>query len=123
MEEQDKKILRSVEPGNGSPDFVFFCPGCKNGHGIWTTDRNSQNATWSFNGNMEKPTFSPSILIKAPMWVPPVTTENYEQWKKEPWEQKQVETVCHSFVRDGMIQFLDDCSHELKGQTVPLEPF
>jgi hypothetical protein len=26
--------------------------------------------------------------------------------------------VCHSFVRDGQIQFLGDCTHALKGQTV-----
>jgi hypothetical protein len=27
---------------------------------------------------------------------------------------------CHSFIRDGQIQFLDDCWHELKGQTVEI---
>ncbi|MGC4033677.1 MAG: hypothetical protein QM754_18485 [Tepidisphaeraceae bacterium] len=30
---------------------------------------------------------------------------------------------CHSFVRDGQIEFLGDCTHELAGKTVPLEPF
>jgi hypothetical protein len=30
---------------------------------------------------------------------------------------------CHSLVTDGNIQFLDDCTHELKGKTVPLEDF
>ena len=29
--------------------------------------------------------------------------------------------VCHSFVRDGRIEFLSDCTHELAGQTVELE--
>jgi hypothetical protein len=28
--------------------------------------------------------------------------------------------VCHSFVTDGRIQFLEDCTHELAGQTVDL---
>ncbi len=28
--------------------------------------------------------------------------------------------VCHSFVTDGQIQFLGDCTHKLAGQTVPL---
>jgi len=27
---------------------------------------------------------------------------------------------CHSFVRDGRIEFLSDCTHALKGQTVDL---
>lgn len=123
MEQIEKKILRTVEPGNGSPDFMFFCQGCKCGHGIWTTTKNGVNAIWGFNGNMEKPTFTPSILIRSHMWTPPVTAENAAEWDKNPWKQEKVETVCHSFVRDGMIQFLNDCTHELKGQTVPLEPF
>ena len=29
-------------------------------------------------------------------------------------------SVCHSFVTDGKIQFLGDCTHELAGQTVEL---
>ena len=28
--------------------------------------------------------------------------------------------VCHHFVRDGQIQYLSDCTHNLAGQTVPL---
>lgn len=28
--------------------------------------------------------------------------------------------LCHSFVTDGKIQFLNDCFHSLKGQTVDL---
>ena len=30
-------------------------------------------------------------------------------------------TRCHSFVRLGMIQFLSDCTHEFKNQTLPLD--
>ena len=29
-------------------------------------------------------------------------------------------TVCHHFIRDGKIQFLGDCTHALRGQTVDL---
>jgi hypothetical protein len=29
-------------------------------------------------------------------------------------------SVCHSFVTDGRIQFLGDCTHALAGQTVDL---
>lgn len=31
--------------------------------------------------------------------------------------------VCHSFIKDGQIQYLDDCTHRLKNQTVPLKPY
>jgi len=30
------------------------------------------------------------------------------------------DVVCHSFVTDGRIQFLGDCTHTLAGQTVDL---
>ena len=33
---------------------------------------------------------------------------------------KASSSVCHSFITDGRIQFLGDCTHELKGQTVEL---
>lgn len=52
---------------------------------------------WSWNGDVDKPTLSPSIL-----------TGNSEMG------------VCHSFVKDGMVQYLNDCTHEFAGQTRPL---
>ena len=30
--------------------------------------------------------------------------------------------VCHTFIRAGQIEFLGDCTHALKGQTIPLPP-
>jgi hypothetical protein len=34
--------------------------------------------------------------------------------------QKKVPKICHSFITDGRIQFLGDCTHRLAGQTVPI---
>jgi len=48
---------------------------------------------------MELPTISPSVLVT--------------------YEPKR---ICHSFVRDGKIQFLSDCTHALSGQTIDLSP-
>lgn len=73
--------------------YIFECPGCGCLHFF--------DASWTFNGDLEKPTVSPSILV----------------FPSEPAKR------CHSFVRDGMIQFLDDCHHELKGQTVEIPDF
>jgi hypothetical protein len=53
---------------------------------------------WAFNGDLERPTLNPSLLLFGVR-------------------------RCHSFVRDGMIEFLADCDHELAGKTVPLEDF
>ncbi len=95
-------VLRKAERFPGAPDFYFFCPGCQCEHGVWTTISNYNNAKWCFNGNMDKPTFSPSIKV----------TIGHHPKPNE---------VCHSFVRDGKIQFLDDCTHDLKGTTVYLD--
>lgn len=77
---------------------IFMCPGC----GFPHQPRVAGIGPWSFNNDIEKPTFSPSILVK---W-----TEGEEK----------IEKVCHSFVTDGQIRFLGDCTHSLVNQTVPL---
>jgi hypothetical protein len=56
---------------------------------------------WSFDGNLDRPTLSPSLL----------RTCEYGGGSK---------LVCHSFVRNGQIQYLGDCTHRLAGQTVDL---
>jgi hypothetical protein len=106
----DKKILYPTAldaerlARSTTPDFIFWCPGCKCAHGVWTSRKNSMNAIWTFNGNMDSPTFAPSILIK----------HNFVGGK---------ETCCHTFVRDGKIEFLGDCTHEFAGKTIPMEAF
>lgn len=76
--------------------FIFFCPGCKYSHPfhVGSVGRPS----WEWNGSMDKPTFTPSLLV----------------FKDVP-EQR-----CHSYVTDGRIQFLGDCFHDLKNQTVEI---
>ena len=57
---------------------------------------------WKWNGNSTAPTFSPSILTRA--------TQGREQRKVRN----------HVFVRNGMVQYLSDCTHELAGKTQEL---
>lgn len=80
--------------------IVIFCPACKRHHRVITEEANDgQTARWGFNGNLDLPTFTPSILT---------------------WSPDTKQTRCHSFVTNGKIQFLSDCEHELKNQTVDL---
>lgn len=73
----------------------FYCPGCKQVHSI--------DNTWNYNGNAESPTITPSVRVNAiPQYINPSAP------------------LCHSFVTDGKIQFLPDCTHSLAGQTVEL---
>ena len=75
----------------GQTRLSFECPGCGNHHHV-------EAPRWEWNGSMDAPTFSPSILVN----------------------QHDSASRCHSFVRDGRIEFLGDCHHALAGQTVQL---
>ena len=99
---------------------MFHCPGCNEDHAITVKVSDIPGPVWLFNGDAARPTFQPSILVTAPRWEPPVTAANWAEWRRAPWEQKQVDHICHSFVTDGRIQFLGDCTHALAGQTVDL---
>jgi hypothetical protein len=97
---------------------MFWCPGCDGAHGVRVGE--GVGPRWDWNGNADKPTFTPSILVRSETWTPPVNSENLDEWKRNPWLQTKVATVCHSYVTDGRIAFLSDCTHQLAGQTVDL---
>jgi hypothetical protein len=75
--------------------YIFDCPGCGMSHGF--------NKTWQFDGNFESPTVSPSLLTRIP------------NHKGKP------DYKCHLFIKDGKLDFLNDCDHELAGQRVDME--
>ena len=94
---------------------AFWCPGCNKTHAV--TD------TWAFNHDYDKPTFSPSILVTSGHYMPEHKGNScWCTWNKEhPDDQEHFKCFrCHSYVTDGKIQFLGDCTHELVGQTVEL---
>lgn len=112
-------LLRSISDQQGRyKGYTFMCPGCEHAHAVYM-DWEGKHC-WQFNGDEEHPTFSPSLLIQWDDWEPPVTPENHEEYKRAPWQQHKVHKVCHSYIRDGQIQFLGDCTHKLASQTVPL---
>lgn len=82
----------------------FMCPGCQREHAIQHGSDFGPNWTW--NGSLEKPTFTPSVLV------------TYDG--ADAGVDGAPPAVCHSFVTDGRIQFLSDCTHPLAGQTVDL---
>lgn len=88
----------------------FWCPGCKELH-ILTCYGNGAGPRWSFDENLEAPTFAPSVLVSRP-GRPDHPRENHRTTK----------TLCHLFVRAGRIEFLSDSAHALAGQTVPMAP-
>lgn len=61
-----------------------YCPACKMLHQIAVEKPYWNNAQWSFNGDMEKPTFNPSINVLP----------------------NSPEHRCHYFIHDGIIKLL-----------------
>lgn len=99
------KKLRRADGGR----IMFWCPGCKAAHAVIVDGSRG----WTFDGNVAAPTFAPSVLVRTGRAVDP----DFEPQPDDPPE------VCHSFVRSGQVQFLNDCTHDLAGQTVPLPDF
>src|ERR1700744_2475039 len=87
--DDDKKTL----PPSG---YLHWCPGCKETHLIPTARCHIE---WDFNGNIERPTFKPSVKLGDP-----------------------ANADCHYNIEDGKITFHGDCKHDLKNSVVPMEP-
>lgn len=98
------KVKHFKTQSGASYGYAFTCPGCGRMHllPVGPGDGGKYDR-WTFDGNTEAPTFSPSILAR--------------------WENSKGPRVCHSFVNAGRIQFLTDCTHPLAGQTVPLPDY
>jgi hypothetical protein len=108
-----------------SPDYVaFLCPGCGDSHVV----KVKGDRAWGYNGNPAAPTFTPSYLIRSGHFASGHSAGEDGCWCKFNAERaaKGKEPsgfecrICHSFVTDGRIHFLGDCTHHLAGQTVDL---
>ena len=100
------KFLRNL----GAQGHAHWCPGCGEAHRI--------PSTWNFNGDLEKPSFTPSVKITGKQRVI-VDGEWTGEWRRGP-DGKALDWCCHYFVTAGSIQFCGDSTHALSGQTVPL---
>lgn len=100
-----KAMLRTVRHGEKRYSCLMFCcPGCAESDGnsgmhLLPVNTTEHSPSWDFDGDVDAPTVSPSILTR--------TGSNMER-------------VCHSFLRAGVFEFLGDCTHSMAGQKVPL---
>ena len=90
------KLLK--QPRDGGTEYVFWCPGCKCHHFYHVGCESGPN--WQLDGDMDAPTFTPSLLVNA----------------AEPRSGPR----CHLYLTDGRLRYLSDCTHDLAGETVPL---
>jgi hypothetical protein len=99
---------------------VFFvCPGCGDEH------RLSVNPGWKFNMDVNSPTIMPSIKSTSGHFTDGDTTSCWCTFNAEQMTRGLPISgfechICHSYVRDGKIEFLSDSTHKLAGQTVEL---
>ena len=81
--------------------YVFFCPGCERNHFFPTTVSDAEGRRWIFNGDVVRPSFTPAQRMEY----------EYEDRRSD---------VCHLWVSHGMLDFLDDCTHRLRGKIIPM---
>lgn len=77
--------------------IYFQCPGCDMLH-PYRVEGEAIGPKWAFNGNADKPSFTPSLLVDA----------------------NRSASRCHLYVTDGRIQYLNDCHHVFAGHTIDL---
>lgn len=77
------RVLAETEDGH-----VHWCPACEINHIVPNR--------WDFNGNIDKPTFAPSV--------------------RQSFGPPDDRTVCHYHIVDGVIDFADDCTHSMRGK-------
>ena len=114
-------ILRSWATAEGHGHRLYlWCPGCDDTHLVCVRHPEGQGGPcWEWDGNLEAPTISPSIKVEGKQWA-----EDMGFYKpRHSSVPVGGSIVCHSFVKNGQWEFLGDCTHDLKGQTVPLPPF
>ena len=100
-----------AQHGNVQHGYIITgCPGCGGNHFLRTSINpysgkdSGVQPMWDFNGNLENPTFSPSVLRKGGILNPDGTKTHR----------------CHFYLRGGIFEFLSDCTHHLAGQKISL---
>lgn len=93
--------------------LAFICPGCaldgSSGLHMLPVNTSEHKPSWTWDGNLEAPTCTPSILTK---------------WGRvDPGDPESPPTfVCHSYLTAGVFEYLSDCTHAFAGEHVPLPP-
>lgn len=101
---QVSPILRRASGG-----WAHWCPACEHMHRL--------PDSWTFNGDLERPTFAPSfrhggkrIVAENGVWT--------GEWHRGA-DGKPLDGTCHYIITDGKIQFCPDSWHG-RSDTVPM---
>lgn len=129
MSKISTKLRKWVDLATGDEGLTYWCQGCDSIHSIKTKG----NGAWGWCGNVNRPVFSPSVLLKSTRFTEKGEAE-LEAWCANgmPFTKghkfDSIPYSCHSFVgcngaQPGEVIFLSDCTHKFAGQTVALPDF
>lgn len=110
------KFIKIISPYDSSISYAFDCPACNKMHIIYTyAGTINKYPEWTFNDDIDNPTVSPSIKCVI----------DYSNGLSEYIPEGFIKgiNICHSFIRDGKIEYCGDSTHRLAGQTVDLPEF
>ena len=90
------KVIEHIHEGEKfhPNQYMYFCKGCGKTH---VFGLKAEGGHHNFNMDLEVPTVTPSLV------------QNFTPGQ-----------MCHSYINAGKIEYLSDCYHELKGQTIEL---
>lgn len=111
--------LRSLQGGG----IAYWCQGCNQHHHIQVGQ--GPGPRWGWNGDVDLPTFTPSVLVRGIREdMDEATQAAYDAigpgQLRQALDDPRFRTICHTFITDGRVQFLGDCTHQLAGQTLAL---
>lgn len=110
------KVRPLDDAGNA---YAFYCPGCRHEH-VYYINIDSR-PHWQFNGDLESPSFTPSLLNRWGKYADPNWQEPDDVAPDEPGSWSG---VCHLFVTNGVIDYCGDCTHDHNGrQAVPMKEY
>ena len=98
--EQGTVIHRLRQDDPRHPNLAIWCTACGCAH---VFKDKGQSPVWGFNGDMEKPTVTPSIRLTS--------------------NGRKGGYTCHFHIKEGRIEYCGDCSHDLSGKKLALEAF
>lgn len=95
-----KLSVCTVETSSSGKMLWHYCNGCEKRHLIRVSPSTHNDPVWAWNGDIDSPTFSPSVRHQNPL-----------------------EHVCHYTITDGRVQFHEDSTHMLAGYEIELPNF
>lgn len=102
---QASSVLRKTEGG-----YSHWCPGCEQMHVL--------PHSWSFNGDVERPTFNPSFKHEGMRRVF-VSGEWRGDWERDA-NGNTIPFVCHYILTAGVLNFCNDSTHAMAGKSIAL---